>query len=145
MNESPNIITGDFHEDERGKLIFFNKLDLSLVKRFYIIVHRDIEIVRAWQGHKQEQKWFYLLKGAFTVVLLRPDNWQDPSADLPLEKFVLQNGVQEVLHVPGGYANGLKALEPNSEIMVFSSFTVEESSKDNFRFDRDKWFDWNKS
>jgi hypothetical protein len=33
-------------------------------------------------------------------------------------------------------------LEPESRIMVFSSFTVEESSKDNFRFDKGMWYDW---
>ena len=37
---------------------------------------------------------------------------------------------------------GFKALEANSKMMVFSSFTVEESSNDNYRFDKDKWYDW---
>jgi dTDP-4-dehydrorhamnose 3,5-epimerase len=33
-------------------------------------------------------------------------------------------------------------LEPNSRIIVFSDFSLEESVNDNFRFDSQLWFDW---
>lgn len=142
MKEKPNIIKGGEFEDERGKLIFFNEFDMKEVKRFYIIEHPDSTTVRAWQGHQKEQKWFYVLAGSFKIVLVQPDNWQKPSDQLAVEEFILQTTVQQVLYIPGGYANGFKALEPKSKIMVFSSFTVEESSNDNFRFDKTWWYDW---
>jgi dTDP-4-dehydrorhamnose 3,5-epimerase len=136
------IIEGGKHEDARGKLIFFNDFDMSEVRRFYIIEHPDTQIVRAWQGHQKEEKWFYVIHGSFKIVLVKPDDWQNPSAELKTEEFVLETGNQQILYVPGGFANGFKALEPKSRIMVFSSFTVEESSKDNYRFDKSLWFQW---
>ena len=142
MIKTSTIIQGGKHEDARGKLIFFNDFDMAAVKRFYVIQHPDMEIVRAWQGHKQEQKWFYVIEGAFKLVLVQPDNWMDPSDSLQTEEFILQTERNEILHVPGGLANGFKALIPKSRIMVFSSFTVEESGNDNFRFDANKWYDW---
>lgn len=138
----PQIIQGGNHEDERGRLIFFNDFDMSPVKRFYVIEHRDIKIVRAWQGHKKEQKWFYVIEGSFKVALVQPDDWEKPSRDLKAKEFALKAGDNNVLYIPGGWANGFKALIPQSKMMVFSSFTVEESSNDNYRFDKNIWYDW---
>jgi len=142
MNEKAQIIQGGSFEDSRGKLIFYNDFDLSEVKRFYLIEHPNIDTVRAWQGHQREQKWFFVVEGAFKIVLVQPDHWENPSKKLVTEEFILKSSEPKVLHVPGNYANGFKALEPKSKIMVFSSFTVEESSSDNFRFDKDLWYDW---
>jgi dTDP-4-dehydrorhamnose 3,5-epimerase len=136
------IIQGAQFEDERGKVIFFNEFDMSGVRRFYLIEHPDTLVVRAWQGHKKEQKWFYAISGSFKVVLVQPDNWERPSPELKAEEFLLKAGDNTILHIPGNYANGFKALEPKSKIMVFSSFTVEESSNDNFRFDKNLWYNW---
>jgi len=136
------IIEGGKHEDARGKLIFFNDFDMSRVRRFYMIEHPDTEIVRAWQGHQKEEKWFYVVDGSFKIVLVRPDNWENPSLELKTEPFVLESAEPKILHVPGGYANGFKALKQKSRIIVFSSFTVEESSKDNFRFHKEQWYNW---
>ena len=144
MKEKTNIIQGGEFEDARGKLSFFNDFDLTKVKRFYIIEHPDIEIVRAWQGHQKEEKWFYVVEGSFKIVLVQPDNWEKPSNELPTEEFVLKSSQNQVLHVPGNFANGFRALEPKSKIMVFSSFTVEESISDDYRFDKNLWYDWNK-
>ena len=142
MREKAQIIQGGEFVDPRGKLIFFNDFDLSKVKRFYVIEHPDKEVVRAWQGHQKEEKWFYVLEGGFKIVLIKPDNWEHPSDNIEGEEFILQSGKHQVLYVPGGFANGFKALEAKSKIMVFSSFTVEESSNDNFRFDKDLWYNW---
>lgn len=148
-NQSPitvvqtiSMINGGRHEDARGKIIFFNDFDMSKVKRFYMIEHPGTEVVRAWQGHQKEEKWFYVVDGIFKMVLVQPDNWRNPSAELQTEEFVMESTQQQILHVPGGYANGFKALQPKSKIMVFSSFTVEESGKDNFRYDKNLWYDW---
>ena len=142
MFKTITTVPGGQHEDARGKLIFFNNFDMSGVRRFYIIEHPDTEIVRAWQGHQKEEKWFYVLDGAFKLVLVQPDDWKNPSSKLNTEEFVLEASQQKLLHVPGGYANGFKALKSKSRIMVFSSFTVEESAEDNFRFDKNDWYNW---
>ncbi len=139
----PEIVQGGYHKDERGTLSFFNGLDLLPVRRFYVIEHPDTKIVRAWQAHKIEQKWFYVIAGSFKIVIVQPDDWSHPSANLKTQEFILKSGGIHILHVPGGFANGFKALEPGARIMVFSDFTVEESSNDNFRFDKDLWYNWN--
>lgn len=142
MIKATTIIQGGKHEDARGRLTFFNGFDMGAVKRFYVIEHPDTEAVRAWQGHQREQKWFYVIEGAFKLVLVQPNNWIDPSDGLQTEEFTLQTERNEILHVPGGFANGFKALIPKSRIMVFSSFTVEESGNDNFRYDKNLWYNW---
>jgi dTDP-4-dehydrorhamnose 3,5-epimerase-like enzyme len=142
MPKTITTICGAQHEDARGKLIFFNDFDMSGVRRFYMIEHPDTEIIRAWQGHQKEEKWFYVVEGSFKIVLLQPDNWENPSVGLKTEQFVLESAEQKILYVPGGYANGFKALKQKSRIIVFSSFTVAESSKDNFRFDKEQWYNW---
>jgi len=138
----PKIINSGQHIDNRGKLSFFNELDLQEVKRLYIIEHPDPHTVRAWQAHKREQKWFFVIEGCFKIVLVQPDDWDNPSEDLPAHEFTLEAKSNQVLYIPGNYANGFKALTPGSKMMVFSDFTVEESAGDNFRFNNALWFRW---
>ena len=143
MNLEPKLIHSRHHIDERGKITFFNDFDLKLVRRLYLIDHPNPAVVRAWQAHKLEQKWFYVIGGSFKVVIVQPDDWEHPSNDLKTHEYTLRSEESHVLHIPGGLANGFKALQPNSKMIVFSNFTVEESSNDNFRFNKEMWYDWN--
>lgn len=140
--EQPKIIQGGRHTDSRGILSFVNDFRLDEIKRFYTIEHTDDSVVRAWQGHQKEKKWFYTLEGSFCIVLVQPDDWVNPSNTLPIQEFILNAQDSQILSIPSGYANGFKALQPHSKLLVFSNFTTEESADDNFRFDKDKWFNW---
>ncbi|WP_316817958.1 WxcM-like domain-containing protein [Pedobacter nyackensis] len=144
MVAEPIFISGGKHVDERGSLSFVNDFCLDEVKRLYIIEHPTVDIVRAWQGHKKEQKWFLVTAGSFTIFVVQPDNWEKPADLLETKKFVLSENSMGVLHVPGGHATGLKALMPDSKMIVYSDFTVEQSSLDSYRFDKALWCDWNK-
>lgn len=46
------LLKGGFFEDNRGCVSFSNTLYLNFTKRMYDIENADIEIYRAWQGHK---------------------------------------------------------------------------------------------
>lgn len=109
------------------------------IKRFYIIEHPDTDIIRAWQGHRHEQKWFHVIAGAFKMAIIQPDNWKQPSNILKPEVFILSATHPAVLQVPGGHATGFHALEKNSKMIIFSNATVEESRKDDYRFDESMW------
>ncbi len=139
---SPKLITGGIFKDERGAVSFVNDFDMTSVKRFYQIKHKDIKTVRAWQGHKIERKWFYCTAGSFLLNLIKIDDWKNPSSDLIPETFVLKAGVSNILSVPSGYANGFKALEENSTLMTFSDQSIDEAKTDDFRFDKNYWFNW---
>ncbi|MBN9300149.1 MAG: WxcM-like domain-containing protein [Filimonas sp.] len=142
--ENINIIHGEKYEDIRGILSFVNEFNLKAnnIQRFYNIKHNDPSIVRAWQAHKKEQKWFYVLSGSFKIVLVKPDNWTNPSSLLPYSDFILNSNEPKMLHVPGGFANGFKALEPGSIITIFSDFTLSESKIDSYRFESNLWYTW---
>lgn len=136
------LIKGGTYVDVRGSLRYINDFKFTDVKRFYLISHNDISIVRAWQAHKTEHKYFYVVKGAFLLAAVAIDDWQSPSKTLSPSFYTLSDQESLMLSIPGGYANGLKALLPDSTIMVFSSHTVEESSLDRWSFDKDLWVDW---
>ncbi len=142
MLEKPSLIHGENYEDDRGAMSFVNSFLMNDVKRFYTITPRNTQIVRAWQGHQLEEKWFHVLNGRFLVILVKIDNWENPSDTLAHEKFVLKAADNHVLHIPKGYANGFVALEAASRLLVFSNASLEESAKDNHRFDAHKWVNW---
>ena len=122
------LIKGDTHTDKRGKLEFINDFDLSKIKRFYKITPLDTKIIRAWQVHEIETKWFHCVKGSFEVKV----------ADLltnEVNTFTLTDNKPEVLHIPKGNANGFKALEENSILMIFADLTLEEAKNDNKRLE----------
>lgn len=139
-----NIISGGIFNDDRGTISFVNGFDFSDVKRFYSIQNSSTEIVRAWQGHKFENKYFYVTSGSFLICVVKIDNWKNPSRDLPVKKFIMSANESNILMVPAGYANGIKALEEDSKLMVFSSNTLEDAKDDDYRFPADWWFDWDK-
>lgn len=125
-----NFITGGIAKDHRGQIRFVNDFDMSQVKRFYIIQNADTELVRGWRAHRIEQRWFYVLSGAFAVDLVEIDNWEDASPDLAIQKEIIHVTEQRVLHVPVGYGTAFRALEPNSELLVFADYGIENAKLD---------------
>lgn len=142
IGNSPSVLNGGVFEDERGKLFYNNDFDLTEVKRFYIIKHHNATIVRAWQGHKREHKFFKCLRGSFVVAWKKIDNFTQPNDDNEVEFLLLSELDEKVLSIPPGYVNGLKAQQKDSELMVFSDMSLEESLNDNYKFDAEQWLDW---
>ena len=141
---NPFLIEGQIFKDDRGIISFVNDFGLDDIKRFYVITHPDLSVVRAWQAHKFELKYFYCLKGEFLVNLVRIDNWSNPSMELNVETYKLKDELSQVLYVPSGYATGFKALVKDSQMLIFSNKTTEESKDDDFRYNANYWFNWQK-
>ena len=76
------------------------------------------------------------------MALVKPDNWKSPSPNLPAEIFQLNENHNQIVCVPEGYANCLKASIPGSIMLVFSSKILEEALKDSWRYDKNLWVDW---
>jgi len=144
MPEKPSIIKGGSFTDQRGIMRFVNDFRFNDIKRFYFIKHPDTEVVRAWQGHQFEKKYFYPISGSFIVAWVKIDDFNNPSRDLIPEYHILSASASEIVTVPVGYANGLKALEPDSEILIFSDMNLEDSLNEKIRFPADWWMDWSR-
>jgi dTDP-4-dehydrorhamnose 3,5-epimerase-like enzyme len=136
MNNTPKLYTGEQFTDYRGTLTFSNDLDIGEVKRIYFIENETTEVIRAWQGHKIENRWFTVVEGAFLIKLIKIDNWSKPSKKLFQESYHLKGSNFECLFVPKGYATSIQALEGNSKIMVMANFLFGET-KDEFRYDQE--------
>ena len=133
------ITKGGFHEDQRGKVSFANDFDMTLIKRFYQINHPYTDIIRGWQGHQKESKWFYCVEGQFTINYIQPKDWQNANGDEHVYRIELSCSNPQVLHIPSGFVTGIKAILANSILMIYSDFTVSESQADDFRFDINTW------
>lgn len=138
-----SIIQGEIFNDERGRISSLNSFHFDEIKRTYIIYHPDQSVIRGWHAHKFERKWFYCIKGHFSVALVKPDNWEEPSHNLKAEIFHLTENDSKILCVPAGYANCLKAHEQDSIIQVFSDKVFEEALNDSWRFPKEMWVEWN--
>lgn len=116
--------------DDRGNLLTFNDFSLEKIKRMYQIEHPDIGMVRAWQGHKIENKWFYVIKGFFVIGYAAIDDFENPSPDITASIKIVKAEDRVVFYIPKGYANGLKSLESDSRIIVFSDLNLAEAKND---------------
>ena len=119
------IINGNTHSDSRGTVRFVNDFDMTKVVRMYCIEPK-LGVIRAWQGHKKEIKWFYATKGSFLVKTVHMDTSEK-------KEYHLKDTESKVLEISGGHYNGFEALEVGSVLMVFSDFGLEESKGDDFR------------
>lgn len=121
------VVKGNLHRDERGIVRFVNGFNMSQVVRLYCI-QPNLGVIRAWQGHKKETKWFYVAKGSFLVKTIKMNT-------LEKKEYHLNDTESKVLEISGGHYNGFVALEEGSILMVFSDFGLEESKADDFRED----------
>lgn len=137
-----NVIKGEIFRDERGQISSLNTFRFDEIKRMYIIHHLDINVIRGWHGHQYEKKWFYCMKGSFKLAFVKPDNWDSPSEDLEPESFTLTSEVSSIICVPEGYANCIKALVPDSILLVYSDKLLEDALGDSWRYDSSLWMDW---
>jgi dTDP-4-dehydrorhamnose 3,5-epimerase-like enzyme len=140
----PTLILGNAFSDERGSVLFCNEFDMERVRRMYLIAPSSTQIVRGWQAHQKEQKWFFCLSGAFEIKLVKVDNFNSPASELQALTFYLHCDQPQVLYMPGGYASGIKSTSAGSKLMVYSNFTVGESMQDDFRYTIDTWDVWKK-
>ena len=138
------VVEGEIFNDERGRISSLNNFHFEGVRRSYFITHPDVSVVRGWHGHQFERKWFYCVKGAFTLALVKVDNWKTPSHDLPAEIYSLSEHESRLVCVPGGYANCLKASEEESVMIVLSDKILSEALEDSWRYDKNMWVDWSK-
>lgn len=133
------VIEGEIFRDHRGQISSVNAFQMDGVKRAYFIHHPDTSVIRGWHAHRHERKWFYCIKGAFTLALTEIDNWENPGEDLQAQVFQLCEEKSRTVCVPAGYANLIKAKTPDSILMVLSDKTLAESAADSHRFPAELW------
>ncbi|MGB2677016.1 MAG: dTDP-4-dehydrorhamnose 3,5-epimerase family protein [Candidatus Acidiferrum sp.] len=139
LPKEPTLIAGGFAVDDRGQVSFVNGFAFDSVRRFYLVENFSSEVVRAFHGHLKEEKFVLVVSGSAVVAAVPIDNPVNPSRDAKPQRFVLSDRQPKILFIPAGYANGFRALEPGSKIMFFSTATLEESAKDDYRFPYDHW------
>ncbi len=132
----PNIIEGNCYIDQRGKLFYNNDFDTSSIKRIYMIENINVDFIRAWQGHKIEQRWFSVLQGSFEIQLIAIDDWEKPTINLQRHKFILNTDKLSVLHIPRGYVSSIQALKEASKLLVMADYLLVEID-DEFRYSFD--------
>jgi len=133
------LVSAGEHKDDRGTITFFNEFDMTDVKRFYVIEHPNTEVVRAWQGHRHEQKWFHVIAGGFKLGVVSLDKCDQSFDGAHPVIYLLEAFRPTILHVPGGYATGFQALQDYSRMVVYSNVSVEGSQNDDYRFDKHLW------
>lgn len=130
------LLEGKKHQDERGIITFNNEFDASQIKRIYTIENSSIEFIRGWQGHKIEQRWFACMQGSFEISVIEVDDFENPSKDLKIQKYLLKNDVLTYLYIPSGCITAIQAKEEESKLLVLADFNLGEIN-DEYRFSID--------
>lgn len=142
MSEEPKLIKGGIAVDDRGSVSFVNDFNFADVKRYYMIKNHRQGFIRAWHGHKKEAKYFSVVKGTALLCGVCVDNWDAPSKDLKVHRFVMSETAPAVLYLPAGYANGAMSITEDAQIIVFSTATLQDSLNDAIQFDSRFWNPW---
>ena len=145
MKNNPSLINVNISFDDRGEITHCNNFNFESlkIKRFYKIENHNINFIRAWHGHKKENKFILILSGSLKVSLIKIDKWDKPSKKLIIKNFYLNEKNPQILHIPGGYAHGTQNLKKKTSFIVFSNCNLKESLKDDYRFPYNYWGEWN--
>jgi len=138
------LFKGGISFDSRGSVAYNNKLQLKKIKRFYLVENKKKNYVRAWHGHKKEAKLIFCVQGKAKVAAVKISNYNKPSKKNRTFIWVIDSKIPNVVYVPPGYANGSMSLTKNMRILVFSTSTLKQSIKDDFRFPSNYWNVWSK-
>ncbi len=141
-SNTPLKIDGGKAFDNRGSLSFVNNFNLSKIKRFYIIENFKNNFIRAWHGHKFEEKYFYCLTGAAQISCVEISNYKKPSKNKKIYSWVISDNKSELIYVPKGFANGSMNLKQKTKILVFSTSSLENSVNDDYRYPAKYWNPW---
>ena len=133
------IIEGEVFNDHRGQIRSLNNWKLDGVRRTYTIIHPDDSVMRGWHGHQHERKWFYCVKGSWRCAFVEIDDWDNPSPSLKPTVVELSENDSRLVCVPAGYANMMKALQPDSILQVFSDVPLPEAYADSWRYPAELW------
>ena len=64
----PIIFESKSNSDHRGTVSFTNDLNLNKVVRTYKVINKHAKTVRAWHGHKIEEKWISVEDGELSLI-----------------------------------------------------------------------------
>ena len=138
----PKLIYGDLFIDDRGEISFVNDFDFSGVKRFYIVENHRSGFIRAWHAHKNEAKFVSVVKGSALIAAVEIDDWDSPSKNNKIWKYILSENNPSILYIPAGYANGFMSLNAEAKLIWYSTATIEEAKEDDIRYDAYYWNAW---
>ena len=133
--DKPLLLKGDMFIDARGTLRFVNDFDFKHVKRFYQVENHARGYIRAWHGHKKDQKYVYVASGSILIGAAHLETEE-------LQAFILSAEKPSVLWIPANYANGFMTLQEDTRVIFFSTLTIQETKHDEIRFPYDKWNIW---
>ncbi|RKY11993.1 MAG: sugar epimerase [Planctomycetota bacterium] len=142
MKNSVCVLDGGLAVDDRGEVSFVNGFDMKDVKRFYTVSNHKSGFIRAWHAHKKEAKYVMAVSGAAVIGAVKIDNWQKPSRDLPVQRHVISAKKPQLIYIPPGFANGFMSLTSDLKLVFFSTSTIEQSAKDDIRYDARYWDIW---
>jgi dTDP-4-dehydrorhamnose 3,5-epimerase len=138
----PQLIKGGLAVDDRGTVGFVNDFNFADVKRFYTVENHKQGFVRAWHAHKKESKYVMVVKGSAVIGAVKIDNWENPSKNLKIHRFVLSEKHPSVLFIPAGHANGFMSLTEDAKLIFFSTSELKDSLNDDIRYDAHYWEAW---
>lgn len=130
------IYQGNIAVDARGKVSFVNDFDFKDVKRFYMVENFEARGARGWHGHKKEAKYVFVPQGAAQIIVI------SMKTEEIVAKEILSDSTPRVLYIPSGNYNGAWSLVPGTKVVYFSTATLEESKKDDYRQPLNKWNPW---
>lgn len=130
------ILKGNRHEDIRGIITYNNEFDATKIKRIYTIENHSTEFVRGWQGHKIEQRWFACMKGKFEISVIVIDDFDNPSTNAKINKYILSSEALTYLHIHAGCLTAIRSLEEESKLLVLADYELGEI-EDEYRFELD--------
>lgn len=135
----PYFFKGDSKSDFRGKVSFNNKAKLFKIKRFYIVENKKKNFIRAWHGHKLEAKFIICIRGKARIAAVKINNFKNPSKKNKPKFYDIGYKIPDLIYIPPGYANGSMSLTKDMKLIIFSSLTLKNSIKDDYRYREDYW------
>jgi dTDP-4-dehydrorhamnose 3,5-epimerase len=90
----------------------------------FFIENLNPDIIRGWQGHLIEKRWFTCVKGKVVICVKEIENFENST----INQYILDENSFETLYIPNGFAFTIQSLIDRTKIMVLSNYYFNETN-----------------
>lgn len=93
-----------------------------------------------WNGHPEEEKLFVCISGSVRILMVRLDDWENPSFDLEVLEQVISAAHHRFLKVPAGYATAIQKISKDGKALELSSISQTDFDTSGKIFPKEWWY-----
>lgn len=136
VTQGVRLIPGESFADPFRTLVAINEFPFGNFRRFYILDFPPAAPLGPWLAHQEESKAFMAVQGSLKIWVVSKAK---PPGEVAEASYDLSARDPAILVIPAGNATLFQSEGAEARIVVFSSLSLADGSRDLVRYPPNHW------